>query len=267
MNEAYQLLLRHGYAMIFLFALGERIGFPLLLTPFMITAGALAGSGRMSLIWAVTLTTVAFLLGDLLWYELGRRLGPRALSLLCRLSLEPDSCVRRSQHVMEKHAEYSLLYCKFVPGVGRVVPPLAGTMGMQPWRFVVFSLAGSVLWALAVGLVGYIPAQQMSGTQLAQVVVLWLLALGMAAVVGNIVWKYINRQRLLHELRMARVSPVELQQMLELGEPLAIVDLRHALDFLHDPRTLPGALRIKPEEIAAYAPQIPKDRDLILYCT
>jgi len=266
-NEAYQLLLRHGYAMIFLFALGERIGFPLLLTPFMITAGALAGSGRMSLIWAVTLTTVAFLLGDLLWYELGRRLGPRALRLLCRLSLEPDSCVRRSQHVMEKHAEYSLLYCKFVPGVGRVVPPLAGTMGMQPWRFVVFSLAGSVLWALAVGLVGYIPAQQMSGTQLAQVVVLWLLALGMAAVVGNIVWKYINRQRLLHELRMARVSPVELQQMLELGEPLAIVDLRHALDFLHDPRTLPGALRIKPEEIAAYAPQIPKDRDLILYCT
>ena len=168
---------------------------------------------------------------------------------------------------MEKHAEYSLLYCKFVPGVGRVVPPLAGTMGMQPWRFVVFSLAGSVLWALAVGLVGYIPAQQMSGTQLAQVVVLWLLALGMAAVVCNTVWKYINRQRLLHELRMARVSPVELQQMLELGEPLAIVDLRHALDFLHDPRTLPGALRIKPEEIAAYSSQIPKDRDLILYCT
>jgi len=267
MNEAYQLLLRHGYAMIFLFALAERIGFPLLLLPFMITAGALAGSGRMSLILAVALTAVAFLLGDLLWYELGRRRGPQALRLLCRVSLEPDSCVRRSQHVMKKHAEYSLLYCKFVPGVGRVVPPLAGTMGMQPWRFVVFSVAGSVLWALPVGLTGYIPARQMSGTQLAQAVVLWLLALGMAAIVGNIIWKYINRQRLLHELRMARVSPAELQQMLEQGKPLAIVDLRHALDFLHDPRTLPGALRIKPEEIAAYSLQIPKDRDLILYCT
>ncbi len=267
MNEAYQLLLRHGYIIIFLFALGERIGFPLLLMPFMITAGALAGSGRMSLIWAVTLTVVAFLLGDLLWFELGRRRGTQALRLLCRVSLSPDSCVSGSKRVMEKHAEYSLLYCKFIPGIGRVVPPLAGTLRMQPWRFVVFSMAGSILWALSVGLVGYIPAQQLSATQLAQALVLWLLGLGMAAVVGNIVWKYINRQRLLHELRMARVSPAELQQMLEQGEALAIVDLRHALDFLHDPRTLPGALRIKPEEIAAHSPQIPKDRDLILYCT
>src|SRR5260370_42388705 len=141
MNEAYQLLLRHGYAMIFLFALGERIGFPLLLTPFMITAGALAGSGRMSLIWAVTLTTVAFLLGDLLWYELGRRLGPRALRLLCRLSLGPDSCVRRSQHAMEKQAEYSVLYRHFLPGRGRGEPPFARTTGMQPCGFVLFNLA------------------------------------------------------------------------------------------------------------------------------
>ncbi|HTC92590.1 MAG TPA: VTT domain-containing protein [Terriglobales bacterium] len=267
MSQTYALLLGHGYTIIFFFALGERIGFPLLLTPFMIAAGALAGSGRMSLFWAVTLTAVAFLLGDLLWYELGRRRGAGALRLLCRLSLSPDSCVSRSKRVMEKHAEYSLLYCKFVPGVGRIVPPLAGTLRMNPWRFVVFSLAGSVLWALSVGLTGYIPAQQMSGTQLAQAVVLWLLGLGMAAIVGNIVWKYINRQRLLRELRMARVSPAELQQMLEQGEPLAIVDLRHALDYLHDPRTLPGALRIKPEEIAAHSLQIPKDRDVILYCT
>src|SRR5581483_6374726 len=170
MNEAYQLLLGHGYTIIFLFALAERIGFPLLLMPLMITAGALAGTGRMSLIWAVTLTSVAFLLGDLLWYELGRRRGPQALRLLCRLSLSPDSCVRGSKRVMEKHAEYSLLYSKFVPGVGRVVPPLAGTLGMQPWRFVVFSVAGSILWALSIGLMGYIPARQMSGTQLAQAV-------------------------------------------------------------------------------------------------
>jgi membrane protein DedA with SNARE-associated domain len=267
MNDAYQLLLHHGYTMIFLLALGERIGFPLLLTPCMIAAGAMAGAGRMSLIWAVVLTIAAFLLGDLLWYALGRRSGGRALRLLCRVSLEPDSCVTKSKRVMEKHAEYSLLYCKYVPGVGRVVPPLAGSTGMQLRTFIIFSMVGSLLWALPMALVGYMPARQMSASELAQALVLWLLALAVAAVAGNIVWKYIARRRLLHELRMARITPAELQQMLERGDSPMIVDLRHPLDFLYDPRIIPGAIRVKPDDIVAYSPQIPKDRDLILYCT
>lgn len=267
MNDAYQLLLHHGYTIIFVFALGERIGFPLLLTPCMVAAGALAGTGRMNLIGAVVLTIVAFLLGDLLWYELGRRGGGRALRLLCRVSLEPDSCVTKSKRVMEKHAEYSLLYCKYVPGIGRVVPPLAGSTGMQLRKFIAFSMVGSLLWALPMALIGYVPARQMSATQLTQALVLWLLALAMAAVVGNIVWKYISRRRLLYELRMARISPADLQQMLERGDLPVIVDLRHPLDFLYDPRIIPGALRVKPDDIVAYSPQIPKDGDLILYCT
>jgi membrane protein DedA with SNARE-associated domain len=267
MNETYQLLLRHGYLIIFFAALGERVGFPLLVTPFLVAAGALAGYGRMSLSPAIALTTLAFLMGDLLWYELGRWRGSQVLRLLCRLSLQPDSCVRHSQQFMGKHGQYSLLYSKFVPGVGRVVPPLAGTAGMPLVRFSVLSVAGSLLWAIAMGLMGYLPARPLSRTQVAQAVLLWGIGVGIVAVVANLVWKYVRRQQLLRELRMARITPAEVRQMLERGEPLAIVDLRHTLDSLHDPRVLPGALRITPEEIASLVPQLPSDRDLILYCT
>src|SRR4051812_45362823 len=105
MNEAYRLLLQHGYTIIFFSALGERIGFPLLLAPIMIAAGVMSAAGKLSLSWAVVLTTVAFVAGDLLWYELGRRRGAKVMSLLCKLSLEPDSCVRRSQNFMGKYAK------------------------------------------------------------------------------------------------------------------------------------------------------------------
>ena len=82
-----------------------------------------------------------------------------------------------------------------------------------------------------------------------------------------LLWKYVQRQRFIRTLRMDRITPEELQRKLQAGEPIAVVDLRHQLDFEADPRTLPGALRFEARELAHRHAEIPRDRDVVLYCT
>ena len=96
MNDAAEFLVRHGEAIVFAAVFAEQIGLPVPAIPVLLAAGALAGAGKMSLAVAVLLSLIDCFAGDLIWYELGRRRGRHALNLLCRISLEPDSCVRRT---------------------------------------------------------------------------------------------------------------------------------------------------------------------------
>ncbi|HTI53116.1 MAG TPA: DedA family protein, partial [Verrucomicrobiae bacterium] len=126
-------LVRHGYVVLFAVVLGEQLGLPLVGAPVLMAAGALAGAGRFSLTLAVGLAVAACLIGDLVWFEMGRRRGAPILSLLCRISLEPDSCVRRTEDIFSRWGARVLLVAKFVPGLNTVAPPLAGVVGM-PWK-------------------------------------------------------------------------------------------------------------------------------------
>ncbi|HSC77428.1 MAG TPA: hypothetical protein VLB32_02595, partial [Candidatus Acidoferrales bacterium] len=109
MMESIQFLIRHGYTVIFLFVLAEQFGLPLPAIPLLLAAGALAGTGKLSLTLVVLSAVAASLLADSCWYELGRRKGIKVLQLLCRISLEPDSCVRRTEDVFVRHGARSLL--------------------------------------------------------------------------------------------------------------------------------------------------------------
>jgi hypothetical protein len=80
-------------------------------------------------------------------------------------------------------------------------------------------------------------------------------------------WKVVQRQRFLHALRVARIHPEELERLLREGESVQVVDLRRAIDRGADPRTVPGALAIRAEEIAARHHEIARDRDIVLFCT
>ena len=64
---------------------------------------------------------------------------------------------------------------------------------------------------------------------------------------------------------MGRITPLELQERLAKGEELLIVDLRSGLAA--DPALIPGAIRISPEELVARGPEIPRDREIILFCS
>jgi membrane protein DedA with SNARE-associated domain/rhodanese-related sulfurtransferase len=262
-----QEIFRYGYGWLFLAALLERIGLPLLLTPLVVGAGVVAGMGQANLLLVVAVTVAAAELGDLLWYELGRRRGASVLRLLCKVSLSPDSCVRKSEDALGRHATGALISSKFLPAVGRLAAPVAGLSEVPRGRFLLLNAFGSLLWAACCALVGYLPARKLPADVLLEAAAGWLLGALLAVLAGNVVWRYVQRQRFIRSLRVARITVDEVKAALDRGERPFIVDLRHMLEFVVDPRTVPSAVRISPDELAARNEEIPRDRDVILYCT
>lgn len=268
MHEGIQFLIRHGYAVMFVCVFIEQMGLPLPAIPFLLAAGALAGAGQLNLTFAIGLAVAASLLSDMVWYEIGRRHGTKVLNLLCRISLEPDSCVRRTENVFARHGARSLLVAKFIPGLNTVAPPLAGIFQMRLSRFLLFDGLGALVWVGAFVGLGYLFSDQIE--QVAAYALglgTWLVVIVVGGLAAYIAWKYVQRQHFLRQLRIARITPEELKQRLDAGEDVVIVDLRQSLDFEAEPQTVPGALHMIAEELEQRHQEIPRDRDVVLYCT
>jgi membrane protein DedA with SNARE-associated domain len=266
--EPLPFLLRHPYGALFTIVLLEQLGLPLPALPVLMAAGALAGMDRIDLLPALALSIAAAVLADLVWYEAGRLRGGRILNLLCRISLEPDSCVRRTEETFGRYGPRTLIVAKFIPGLSTVAPPLAGVFRMRRAPFVMFDGAGALLWAGAGLVFGYMFSDQLErlaeqAARLGHGLVLLLAALA----AGWLCWKYVDRRRFLRTLTVARISPADLDAKLSAGEDVVVVDLRHAIDVEADPDGVPGALRLTPEEIEARHREIPRDRDVVVYCT
>ena len=267
MNPHIQDIVRHGYLWLFVSTLLERLGLPLLVTPLVVAAGAVAGLGDMNLLGILLVTVIASEIGDLVWYELGRNRGPSVLRLLCKISLEPDSCVRRSEDAFARHMTSSLISSKFVPGVGRLAGPVAGMSGMARDRFLLLNGLGSLLWAAVFALLGYIPARKLPIDIFLMEAAGWIFVLLMIALAANVIWKYVQRRKFIRSLRISRMTVEELKAAIDRGERPFVVDLRHNLEFLVNPRTVSTALRISPDEISLRQAEIPRDREVVLYCT
>ena len=267
MDDITQFLIRYGELVLFVVVLAEQVGLPIPAVPVLLAAGALAGAGHMSLPLAIGLALVACLLGDLLWYYLGRYRGARVLNLLCRISLEPDSCVRRTENFFIRHGTKSLVIAKFIPGLSTVTPALAGLFKISLAQFLLYNGLGALLWTMAFIVPGYLFSNQLE--YLAEQAARFgssLIVLVVAALALYIMYKYVNRVRLLRELRVARITVEELKQMMDDGCEVAIIDLRQALDVEADPYTIPGAMRMAVEELEQRHHEIPRDRDVVLFC-
>ncbi len=268
MNETIALLLQHGHTLLFVGIFVEQIGLPLPSVLFLLAAGALAGTGHFHFALALGLAFSAALFTDMFYYELGRRRGVRVLHFLCRIALEPDSCVRRTEDVFARHGARSLLVAKFVPGLNTVAPPLAGIFHMKLSRFLLFDGLGTFLWAGAFMGIGYIFSNQIEHVAASALELgTWLGVILAGGLAGYILWKYVQRRRFLRQLRIARLSAEELKQKLDAGEDLVIVDLRHSVEFEAEPESIPGAIKLSPEELEHRHHEIPRDRDVVLYCT
>ena len=139
---------------------------------------------------------------------------------------------------------------------------------MKPGRFLVFDALGALLWAGTFIGLGYAFSEQIESVAArAAQLGSWLLAIlggGLAAYVG---WKFAHRQMFIRKLRIARIPPSELKRMIDAGEQIVIVDLRQSLDFEAEPSTIPGAVLMSPDELDEHHDAIPRDRDVVLYCT
>lgn len=268
MHRAFEFLIHHGHAVLFVWVLVEQLGVPVPAMPLLLAAGALAGAGRMSYFASLLFAMWGAVVADSVWFHLGRRKGIKILQLLCRISLEPDSCVRRTEGIFSKQGARSLLVAKFLPGLGLVTPPLAGIFRMRFRRFLLFDAIGSMLWAGAFLGLGYIFAGQIElvAARLASLGG-WLLVLIVASLAGYIGSKFVARQRFLRELRIARITVDELKQKLDAGEQITIVDLRHSMDFEAEPEVIPGALHMEAKELEEKSDRLPRNGEVVLYCT
>lgn len=268
MHRTIEFLLHHGYVVLLAWVFAEQLGVPVPSIPLLLAAGALAGSHQMSLFASFAIVAFAAVSADFLWYELGRRKGIGILHFLCKVSIEPDSCVRRTEGVFSKQGPRSLILAKFLPGLSTVAPPLAGIFHMRPRRFLFFDCLGAGLWAatfLGLGFAFSGEIERIAGHAMA--LGGWLVVILLGALAGYLSYKYVGRRRFLRELRIARITVEELKHKIDGGEDLVIVDLRHSLDFEADPETIPGAFRVDAKDLEEKDGLLPHNREIILYCT
>jgi membrane protein DedA with SNARE-associated domain len=259
-------LIHYGYALLFLWLLLEQGALPLPSIPLLLACGALARSGQLHPVMVVVSGLAACLIADNVWFQLGRRKGGKILNFLCRIALEPDSCVRRTENAFLHYGVRSLLVSKFIPGLNAVAAPLAGSSGVGMARFLVFDTAGILMWILAYTGLGYLFSDQIEIVGAYAIRTGSSMLLILLSVTGAwIAWKYIQRRRFLHQISVARITPAELRRKLDAGEDLFVIDLRSRREFEED--AIPGAIHMPTEELADRNTDIPRDRDIILFCS
>jgi membrane protein DedA with SNARE-associated domain/rhodanese-related sulfurtransferase len=262
------IVLLYGYLLLFAWVLVAQLGIPLPAAPVLLAAGALSAEHQLNFAFALLAGLVGSLAADGAWFLIGRRYGQQVLRLLCKLSFEPAVCVRRTREAFARHRAGALLIAKFVPGLGTLASPIAGQSGMGFGVFLLFDSIGSAIWLGAL-----LAAGRLFGTLLRHDPGLldWvgrfsgaLLALG---ILGFLAWRVFRRRMILKQLFAGRLEPEKLKRQLDAGEKIFIVDLRHPLELLPDPYSLPGAIHFSPDALAARCDEIPRDRDVVLYCT
>jgi membrane protein DedA with SNARE-associated domain len=266
-ERSTEFLIRNGPAVLFLLVLAEQLGAPIPALPALLAAGAVARVEGLDPSGGLIAALAACLLADSTWYAIGRRGGGKVMSFLCRISLEPDSCVRRTEDLFSRHGARSLLVAKFVPGLSTAAPPLAGAFRMPFPKFLAFDFAGSLLWAAGAILTGYVFSEQLEEIASAIASMGSFAGIAAGALALYVLLKWLNRRAFLRALRIARIRPEELKEKLDAAEELVIVDLRSSLDFESEPETIPGALRIDREDLVRQHERIPRNRDVILFCT
>ena len=234
----------------------------------MLAAGALIGAGKMNWLAALVASLVGSVAADLIWFYLGRHYGSRLLNLLCRFSLTPDSCVRRTQDIFTKYGMRGIVAAKFIPGLSTMAPPLAGNSGVGASRFLFFDAIGSLIYVGCFLVVGVVFSPQLDQI-LAALGSLGGNALGVVAGLAALYigYKYYQRHRLLSELRMARITVDELHQLQEAGENPLILDLRSLAALEENPAVIRGARHTTMDEVERRQQEFPRDRDIILYCS
>lgn len=262
------ILLMYGYLLLFAWILVEQVGIPLPATPVLIAAGALSAEHKLSFPLALILGVLACVVADSSWFLVGRRYGHHVLRILCKLSMEPTICVRKTQDSFGRRRAVTLMIAKFVPGLATLAAPVAGENGMSFGRFLVFDGIGATLWVGALLSVGRLFGDALKrDPSLLNWVGRFAGVLLILGILGFFIARLVRRQRFIKALVEARLEPEELKRQLDAGEPVFIVDLRHPLELLPDPFVLPGALHFSPDALTARVHEIPRDRDIVLYCT
>jgi membrane protein DedA with SNARE-associated domain len=268
MTEFMTFLIEHGYAIVFLWVFLDQAGLPLPAVPLLLAAGALVSLGQLELLPLFLVCLAASVPVDLFWFQLGRKRGGKVLNLLCAISLEPDYCVRNTEATFDKLGPLSLIIAKFVPGLQTLAPPMSGLTGMSMPRFLVLDTIGTMTWAgLFIGL-GMMFSHQLESIAMNMASIgIWAGVIIAGLLVGYFGFKYYQRATFLRSLDMRRLEPKDVMEKIQNGESVHVIDLRHSYDVHQMPEKIPSAVSVPMEAMERHAHRIPRDSDIILYCS
>lgn len=267
MDASNSFLHHYGTLVVFVASLLEQSGLPLPATPIYVAAGVAVGAGDIHGPSALALAVAGSLIGDLLWYYLGRWRGHQVLKFLCRLSLEPDSCVRDTEERFLRYGAKSLIIATFLPGINTVIRPLAAVAGVGVGTFLLYTGLGTVLYIGTFMTLGYVFSDE-ADHLLSRAASTGHMVLGIliAGVFVYALYKFYKRRQFLHSLPTTRLSADELKKKIDSGLSPVVVDLRTPLQIKAFPYSIPGALHIPLREMERAYKTIPAERDVILFC-
>ncbi|GGI16805.1 DedA family protein/thiosulfate sulfurtransferase GlpE [Oxalicibacterium faecigallinarum] len=265
MSFLLDLLEQYGLLFVFGNVLIEQLGAPIPAYPTLVMTGALLDRGNYTAPMLLCVGVIAALIADYCWYMAGRKFGGRVLAKLCKISLSPDSCVRQTESVYVRYGPASLLIAKFIPGFASVASALAGAIGTRPAKFIVFDTLGAMLWVGSAIFLGSLFSSAV--TDLLDVLAAlgkWgivLIALAFVIYLGKKWWQ---RHAFLKDLRMARISVDELDQLLKTGNPPTIIDVRSSIG--QESGRIPGAMVLTDDELSALVVNSDTNSEVIIYC-
>jgi membrane protein DedA with SNARE-associated domain/rhodanese-related sulfurtransferase len=257
---------RHVLWILAVNTLLHELGVPLPMMPTGLVAGARA-TGAIDPLLSIAAIVAATLIGNSVWFAAGRRYGAGVLKLLCRLSLSADTCVSRTESAFGRWGSSSLVVGRFLPGVSLVAPPLAGALGMKWSKFLILTGAGAALYGLVVVGAGMLLRDQIESALRALGSLGWQALAAVAAVLAlYVAWRWWWRRRVAQALDVSRISVDELQALIAAGDAPILVDVRGPTTQQADPRRIPGAIGVPLDEIEAGDAELPRDRQIVLYC-
>jgi membrane protein DedA with SNARE-associated domain/rhodanese-related sulfurtransferase len=273
-----ELIVEYGLPLVFANVLLESLGLPVPALPTLILTGAITAAStldsrsfawlpQLPLIGIVVVAMVAALLGDLLWFWLGRRFGSRVLKLLCKLSISRDTCVNRSVDFFGRFGVRVLAVSKFIPGLSTLAIPVAGATGIAFSSFLVYDAIGAALWAV----VGVALGTLFSGA--VDTMLAWLdwlgrgaIAIAAAALLAYVASRWWHRMTLIKRLRMTRIDIEQLRALLSGEPPPVVVDARREQHRVLDPYSIPGALLLHDGDPLPQLADLPRNRKVVMYC-
>jgi membrane protein DedA with SNARE-associated domain len=270
MSDLLTMMARHGYALIFLLLFAEAIGLPFPAAIALVAAGAAVASHTLSGLGVLLAAMVALLIGDTAQFWLGRHTGWALLGFLCRLSMNPETCILRSAESFYKRGKATLVIAKFVPGINTMAAPLAGSMRMRFGQFLRLDFAGALLYSVTYLMVGYLSrdflAATLSGFHAAgramEIVII-------SALSGYAIYRTAQFRRHKKYRIMPRIQVQELAARLasEGAGRVQIVDVRSHGYYDIGAERIAGSIRIEPNNLEEEIKHLSKDKDIYLYCT
>jgi membrane protein DedA with SNARE-associated domain/rhodanese-related sulfurtransferase len=268
--DALGTILKYGYPSLYLLLLMEAVGFPMPGSIVLLTAGAAAASGLLHPVASVCVAISAMLTGDTLLYLVGRHTGWALLGFLCRLSLNPESCILRSSEAFYKRGRKALLFAKFIPGINTMAPPLAGSMNMRAPTFLALDFGGALLYTSAFWITGFVFSRALKdlarGLEAFGTVVGWIVGIALAGYLLYRVQAAWRAPRMSDAPPMAPTTVVELMKSKDSGD-IVVADVRSHGYYDKGATRIRGSVRLDPNSLTQSLGSMPNHKKYFLYCT